>query len=179
MNFRVEDALTVLSRTPATLRSLLDGLPAHWAESNEGPDTWSPFDVVGHLIHGERTDWMGRARVILEHGEEREFDPFDRFAMFEESRGKTLHELLTTFEELRERNLRDLQSLALDDEALERRGRHPDFGPVTLCQLLATWVAHDLGHIAQISRTMAKQYREEVGPWRRYLPILDMGGGSS
>lgn len=178
MDFRVDDALAVLSRTPAVLRSLLEDLPDDWTGNNEGPDTWSPFDVVGHLIHGERTDWMGRARMILEEGEEREFDPFDRFAMFEESRGKPLGELLETFEGLRAQNLHALSSLELDDQTLERRGRHPDFGAVTLRQLLATWVAHDLGHIAQISRTMAKQYRDEVGPWRRYLPVLDVRGGS-
>lgn len=176
MNFRLDDALAVLSRTPATLRRLLEDQPTAWIESDEGPDTWSPFDVVGHLIHGERTDWMGRARVILEVGEEREFEPFDRFAMFEESKGRALPELLTTFERLRERNLSELRSLELDDKTLAKRGRHPDFGVVTLRQLLATWVVHDLGHIAQISRTMAKQYREEVGPWRRYLPVLDRGG---
>jgi hypothetical protein len=175
MKFRVDDALAVLSRTPATLRSMLEGLPAEWTENNEGPDSWSPYDVVGHLIHGERTDWMGRARVILEAGEEREFEPFDRFAMFEESRGKTLEELLDAFERLRERNLHDLRALSLKADDLGRRGRHPELGGVTLGQLLATWVVHDLGHIAQISRTMAKQYRDEVGVWRAYLPVLEVG----
>ncbi len=171
MEFRLDDAITVLSRTPATLRRLLEDLPQRWTHSNEGPETWSPFDVLGHLIHGERTDWPGRARMILA-GERRAFPPFDRFAMFEASRGKTLDELLDTFEELRSDNLRQLEGLDLTDEDLERTGRHPDFGPVTLRQLLATWVAHDLGHIAQITRTMAKQYGDEVGPWRAYLPVL-------
>jgi len=178
MRFRVDDALAVLSRTPVTLRSLLDGLSDDWTQNDEGADSWSPYDVIGHLIHGERTDWMGRARIILEAGEEREFEPFDRFAMFEESRGKTLTELLETFERLREGNLADLRALKLDEGELERRGRHPDLGAVTLRQLLATWVVHDLGHIAQISRTMAKQYRDEVGAWRAYLPVLEAGGGS-
>ena len=172
MDFRFEDALDVLSRTPATLRDLLQDLPPRWTRSNEGGESWSPFDVLGHLIHGERTDWIGRARTILEHGETRTFEPFDRFAMLEESRDKTLAELLDTFAELRTDNLRRLADLGVTEEHLEKTGRHPDFGTVTLRQLLATWVAHDLGHIAQISRTMARQYRREVGPWRAYLPVL-------
>jgi hypothetical protein len=179
MEFCVDHGLTILSRTPSVLRALLTDLPEEWLRGNEGPETWSPFDIVGHLIHGERTDWMGRARIILEAGEEREFDPFDRFAMFEESRGKSLAELLDTFEELRTENLADLRALELDEDRLGLRGRHPDFGTVTLRQLLSTWVAHDLGHLAAISRTMAKQYRQEVGPWRQYLPVMDMGGSSS
>ena len=175
MDFRIDDAFDVLSRTPTTLRRLLEDLPQRWTHANEGGESWSPFDVVGHLIHGERTDWMGRAKRILEHGEGLEFEPFDRFAMFEESRGETLGDLLDTFEELRTANLERLEALELADEDLDRRGLHPDFGPVTLRQLLATWVVHDLGHIAQICRTMSKRYRVEVGPWRVYLPILDVG----
>ncbi len=178
MEYRLDDAVAVLTRTPATLRRLLEGLPEGWIASNEGPDTWSPFDVLGHLIHGERTDWVGRARMILEVGEERAFEPFDRFAMFEESRGKSLAELLDTFAELRTANLEWLTGVELADEDLERAGMHPDFGRVTLRQLLSTWVVHDLGHIAQITRTMAKQYRTEVGPWRVYLPVLDTRKGA-
>ena len=172
MDFTLEDAFDLLSRTPATLRHLLQDLPPRWSRSDEGGESWSPFDIVGHLIHGEKTDWMGRARMILEHGESRAFEPFDRFAMLEESRDKTLLELLDTFAELRTDNLRMLSDLELTEEDLDRTGRHPDLGPVTLRQLLSTWVVHDLSHIAQISRTMAKQYREEVGPWRAYLPVL-------
>lgn len=175
MEFRVDDAITLLSRTPAVIRRLVEDLPQRWTHANEGPETWSPFDVVGHLIHGERTDWMGRARRIFEHGESLEFEPFDRFAMFEESRGKTLGDLLATFEELRVANLEELEGLELTEDDLDRMGRHPDFGSVSLRQLLSTWVVHDLGHIAQIARTMAKQHRQEVGPWRVYLPILDVG----
>lgn len=172
MQFEINDAMAILSRTPATLRRLLENLPQKWTHANEGPETWSPFDVVGHLIHGERTDWLGRARMILDRGETRAFPPFDRFAMFEESRGKTLAELLDTFAELRSENLSQLEDLDLTTEDLDKEGRHPDFGAVTLRQLLATWVAHDLGHLAQVSRTMAKRYRDEVGPWRAYLPVL-------
>lgn len=178
MEFRLDQAVAVLARTPRVVRSLLADLDGPWLERNEGPDTWSPFDVVGHLVHGERTDWLGRARMILEHGESRTFEPFDRFAMFEESRGKEIAELLDTFESLRADNLCELEGLHLTEADLERTGRHPDFGRVTLRQLLSTWVAHDLGHLAQISRTMAKRYRDEVGPWRAYLPVLDSGSGS-
>lgn len=177
MDFRLDDAVAILSRTPATLRRLLEDLPQRWTHANEGPETWSPFDVLGHLIHGERTDWPGRARMILD-GESSPFPPFDRFAMFEASRGRTLDELLDTFDELRSDNLRQLEGFELTDEDLDRTGRHPDFGPVTLRQLLATWVAHDLGHLAQISRTMAKQYVDEVGPWYAYLPVLQARKGS-
>ncbi len=172
MKFDLEKSLTVLRRTPGVLRALLDRLPPEWTETNEGPETWSPYDVVGHLIHGERTDWIPRARIILEQGESRPFEPFDRFAMLRESRGKSLAELLATFAALREENLRALRSMRLTTEDLERRGRHPELGRVTLGQLLATWVAHDLGHLAQIARTMAKQYAEAVGPWAAYLPVL-------
>lgn len=178
MEFQLDDAKAILERTPRVLRELLGDLEAVWTDANEGADTWSPFDVVGHLIHGERTDWMGRARSILDHGESRVFEPFDRFAMFEECRGRSLRELLETFERLRGQNLGDLERLDLSTADLERTGLHPDFGPVTLRQLLSTWVVHDLGHLAQVSRTMAKRYREEVGPWREYLPVLDTRSGS-
>ncbi len=173
MNFSFDDALPILRRTPAVLRALLWDLPDSWTSGTEGPDTWSPFDIVGHLIHGERTDWIVRTQVLLAYGETRPFTPFDRFAQFEASRGKRLRELLDTFAELRAANLIRLESLGLTPEDLDRRGRHPELGPVTLGDLLATWVAHDLSHIAQIARVMGRQYTEAVGPWRAYLPMLD------
>ena len=172
MEFQLDQAKDILRRTPATLTSLLQDLPDEWLFSNEGPDTWSPFDVLGHLIHGEETDWIPRARIIVAHGEQRAFEPFDRFAMFEKSKGKSLRELLTTFEQSRNESLRQLDELNLTPELLTKRGKHPELGDVTLAELLATWVVHDLGHIAQIVRVMSKQYGESVGPWRAYLPIL-------
>lgn len=173
MDFSFEDGLPVLRRTPAVLRALLGGLPEPWINASEGPDTWSPFDVVGHLIHGERTDWLPRLEIILTHGEARPFTPFDRFAQFEASRGHSLHQLLDTFAELRAANLDRLDSHRLTRKDLGRRGRHPELGPVTVGELLATWVAHDLSHLAQIARVMGRQYAETVGPWRAYLPMLD------
>lgn len=172
MNFTFEEAKPILARTPAVVRALLEGLPDSWTRATEGPDTWSPFDVVGHLIHGERTDWIERTEVLLTHGETRPFTPFDRFAQFEASRGKTLPQLLDTFAELRAANLARLDSLRVKPKDLDRRGLHPELGPVTLRELLATWVAHDLSHIAQIARVMGSQYTEAVGPWRAYLPML-------
>lgn len=171
--FELDHARTLLERTPATLDALLRALPESFARADEGPGTWSPFDVVGHLIHGERTDWVVRAKLILQPGGPHTFEPFDRFAQAEASRGQTLDALLDTFAALRAENLRALDALALSPADFDRRGQHPDLGPVTLRQLLATWVAHDLGHLAQISRAMAKVYREEVGPWRAYLSVLD------
>ena len=172
MEFQLEHARNILRRTPATLTTLLQGASDEWLFSNEGPDTWSPFDVVGHLIHGEKTDWIPRARIILEEGEERTFETFDRFAMFELSKGKQLDDLLATFARLREENLRQLDAMNLKPELLAKRGTHPELGSVTLEQLLATWVVHDLSHLGQIVRVMCKQYGETVGPWRAYLPIL-------
>jgi uncharacterized damage-inducible protein DinB len=172
MEYQLEEAKSVLQRTPATLNSLLRDLPDDWIVYNEGPDTWSPFDVVGHLIHGEETDWIPRARIILADGENSSFVPFDRFAMFEKSRGKSLGELLETFERLRAANLRELDQMNLTPELLSTRGKHPELGIVTLSELLSTWVVHDLGHIAQIVRVMSKQYGDAVGPWRAYLSIL-------
>ena len=172
MKFSLDHTIEILSRTPAALKTLLAGLPEPWIINNEGPNTWSPFDVVGHLIHGERTDWMPRVKIILEHGEAHPFTPFDRFAQFEASKGKSLQELLDTFEALRRQNLELLKQFHLTADHLKLKGRHPDFGAVTLSQLLATWVAHDLDHIGQIARVMAKQYKEEVGPWIDYLSIL-------
>ena len=172
MELQIENARQVLSRTPATLNALLRDLPDAWLLQNEGPDSWSPFDVLGHLIHGEETDWIPRAKVILESGESRPFEPFDRFAMFEKSNGKSITQLLNTFAELRTANLQELTQMNLTPVTLEKRGRHPELGVVTLKQLLATWVVHDLGHVAQVARVMAKQYRDEVGPWEEYLPVL-------
>ena len=172
MEFQLDDAKDILRRTPATLNSLLRDLPDEWALSNEGPDSWSPFDVVGHLIHGEEADWIPRARIILEYGESRAFEPFDRFAMFEKSRGKSMSELLDRFERLRAESLRELEEMNLTPGMLGRRGRHPELGAVTLGQLLATWAVHDLGHVGQIVRVLAKQYGEAVGVWRAYLPVL-------
>lgn len=170
--FAVEEAAAILARTPAALDALLRGLPDGWVTSNEGGDTWSPFDVIGHLIHGERTDWMPRVRIILEHGESRPFDPFDRFAQSAASEGQGLGRLLDEFARLRQENVAQLSALALTDADLEKRGRHPELGVVTLRQLLATWVAHDLDHVVQISRVLARQYSDEVGPWRAYLRII-------
>jgi uncharacterized damage-inducible protein DinB len=172
MNFTLDDALPVLRTTPSVLRAWLQDLPDSWTKANEGAETWSPYDVVGHLIHGERTDWMERVGIILAHGESRPFTPFDRFAQFEASRGKSLRQLLDTFAELRAANLVRLESRDLRREDLDRRGRHPELGQVTLGQLLATWVAHDLNHLGQLARVMGRQYTEAVGPWVEYLPML-------
>jgi len=170
--FVMQEAVAVLSRTPLALNALLRDLPDGWILAHEGGDTWSPFDVIGHLIHGERTDWLQRTRIILKHGEARDFDKFDRLAQFAESRGRTMAALLDEFAVLRQSNLRDLNALQITDADLDRRGRHPALGVVTLRQLLATWVAHDLDHLMQISRVLAGQYAEEVGPWRAYLRII-------
>lgn len=172
-SFRLSEAIAILERTPAVLRALLSGLPAAWVTCNEGPDTFSAFDNLGHLVHGERTDWMPRARIILAQGTNRTFERFDRFAQVRESAGKTLDMLLGEFDELRAQNIATLRSWDLSEAELALEGLHPELGGVTLRQLLATWVAHDLGHLAQIARVMAKRYRADVGPWRAYLPILD------
>ncbi|MEN3335781.1 MAG: hypothetical protein V7641_5146 [Blastocatellia bacterium] len=177
MEFQLEEAIDILHRTPETLRVLLKDLPPAWATNNEGEATWSPYDVVGHLIHGEETDWMPRARIILEHGEAQAFPPFDRFAQVEKSQGKPLNELLDEFAVLRRDNLAALAELHLEPEQLSLRGTHPDanLGSVTLSELLATWVAHDLSHVAQILRVMCRQYSEAVGPWKQYLPLVNTG----
>lgn len=166
------DALPVLERTPATLDAMLRGLPDGWVNAHEGGETWSPFDVMGHLVHGERTDWIARIRIILEHGETRAFDTFDRFAQFDESKGKTLSDLLDEFARLRAGNLRQLAALGLADADLDRRGLHPALGTVTLGNLLATWVAHDCDHIIQIARVIGRQYSDDVGPWAQYLRVI-------
>jgi hypothetical protein len=170
--FALDEATAVLARTPATLDAMLRGLPDGWIQAHEGGETWSPFDVVGHLIHGEQTDWVPRARIILEHGEARAFDKFDRFAQFELSRGRTLDSLLDEFAVLRRANLRDLAALEITEADLDRRGAHPGLGVVTLGQLLATWVAHDLDHVVQVARVIARQYSDAVGPWRAYLRVI-------
>src|SRR5882724_8004108 len=158
--FNLDETIAVLTRTPATLDTLLRGLPESWVRNNEGKDTWSAFDIVGHLIVGERTDWMQRARIILENGEARPFDPFDRFAQLKESQNKSLEQLLDDFVRLRRENLAALKALNLQPEDMNRRGRHPALGVVTLSQLLATWAVHDLTHVHQLSRVMAHQYRD-------------------
>jgi uncharacterized damage-inducible protein DinB len=173
MIFDLSVQVPLLERTPRTLRAMLEGLPPEWSDADEGAGTWSPFASVGHLVHGERANWIPRARMILEHGTAMPFPPFDREAQFRDSAGKTLSELLDAFAELRTANLATLASWRLDERQLGLEGLHPEFGRVTLSQLLATWVAHDLGHVAQVARVMAKQYREAVGPWRAYLPVLD------
>ncbi len=171
-SFVMGEAVAILERTPATLDALLRGLPDGWITAHEGGDTWSPFDVVGHLIHGERTDWLPRVKIILEHGEARAFDTFDRYAQFAESQGRPLGSLLDEFAALRQDNLRELAKINVTDADLNRRGQHPGLGVVTVRQLLATWVAHDLDHVVQISRVLARQYADEVGPWRAYLRII-------
>lgn len=167
----LDEVVAILRRTPASLSSLIEDLPEAWIRSTEGEGTWSAYDVIGHLIHGERTDWIPRARHILA-GETRPFEPFDRTAQFKESEGRELSQLLATFAVLRKDNLATLSSLNLTPEDLGRKGMHPELGEVTLGQLLATWVVHDLDHIAQIARTMAKLYTEATGPWSEYLSIL-------
>ena len=173
MTFTLTNAIAILERTPGTFRALLSGLPEAWTAPNEGPDTFSAFDNVGHLIHGERTDWIPRARIILAQGANRRFEKSDRFAQVRESQGKTLAQLLDEFAALRQENVATLRGWNLSEQQLALEGEHPELGRVTLEQLLATWTAHDLGHIAQTTRVMAKQYREAVGPWRAYLPVLD------
>lgn len=154
---------------------MLGGLDDGWIRADEGPDTWSPFDIVGHLIHGEKTDWIPRARIILEHGAAVAFEPFDRFAQLEADRGRTLDELLDEFESLRRASLEQLRALGPTPESLALGGLHPELGGVTLSQLLAAWTVHDLGHIAQIARVMAKQYSAAIGPWTAYLPVVGTG----
>jgi hypothetical protein len=168
MNFDLANSIAVLERTPAVLRTLLEGLSEEWTHANEGPDTWSPFDVIGHLIDGEETDWMVRTRSILAQGPHRRFEPFDRSSQPLTVRGRTLTELLNRFAGLRARNLKELREMSLDRTRLQLTGEHPEFGTVTLEHLLATWVSHDLGHLVQVARIMARQYRDAVGPWRPF-----------
>jgi hypothetical protein len=179
MQHDLQQTISLLDRTPAALNALLRDLPDAWTLQNEGANTWSAFDVVGHLIHGERTDWMPRARMILDFGETRAFEPFDRLGQLRESQGKLLGELLDEFARLRAENLLELRGLNLQEKDFTRRGRHPALGVVTLSELLATWAAHDLTHLHQISRIMAYQYRAAVGPWSVYLGVLQCAGHSS
>jgi hypothetical protein len=179
MEHDLQHTISLLSRTPAALDALLRDLPEMWTLQNEGENTWSAFDIVGHLIHGERTNWMPRARATLEFGETQAFGPFDRWAQVRESQDKSLAQLLDEFARLRSENLGELRALNLRPEDLERRGRHPALGAVTLSELLATWAAHDLTHLHQISRVMAHQYWEAVGPWIAFLGVLQCAGHSS
>lgn len=170
--FDLHKSMEVLERTPRVLKSLLIGLSDEWIHHNEGGETFSPFDVAGHLLHGETTDWVQRIKIILDDSGDRKFKPFDRFAQMEESKGKMIGEILDEFSYHRKHNLDFIKSLNLNESMLDKKGIHPAFGEVTMRQLLATWVAHDLGHIGQVVRVMAKQYKEEVGPWIEYLRIL-------
>ncbi|WP_296386634.1 DinB family protein [Winogradskyella sp.] len=174
MTYNLSKAIEILEQTPKTLRSFLGDLSDEWIYCNEGENTWCAFDIVGHLIHGEKTDWITRLHIILSNTEPKMFNPFDRFAQFELSKGRTLIELLNEFENLRYQNLNTLKNLNLNEDQLNLKGLHPELGEVTSSELLASWVTHDLGHIAQISRVMAKQYKTEVGPWIKYIPILNV-----
>lgn len=179
MEFNLQQTISLLSRTPAALNALLRDLPEAWTARNEGERTWSAYDVVAHLIYGEHADWIPRARIILQFGETRAFDPFDRAGHVVTSQGKSLPQLLDEFAQARSSGLDQLRALNLQAADLARRGRHPAFGPVTLSQHLASWTAHDLTHLHQISRIMAYQYREAVGPWRAYLGVLQCAGHSA
>ncbi len=179
MEYKMEEAVALLERTPAVLDALLRGLPGTWTRGNEGAGSWRPFDVVAHLIHAEREDWIPRARMILDFGETKPFPPFDREGNFRESQGKTLEQLLDEFARLRAESLQELSAMNLHPPDLERKGRHPALGAVTLSQLLATWAAHDLTHLHQISRVMAVQYREAVGSWNKFLGVMQCAGHSA
>ena len=172
MEFKLEKAIAILQTTPSILQAWLGQLPLDLVCATDGEDTWSAFDVVGHLIHGEKTDWIPRAEIILSGRESRQFEPFDRFAMFTDSEGKTIQELLDTFAQLRQESINRLRGLRVSDTDFDKTGIHPDLGIVTLSQLLATWVVHDLNHLVQIAEVMARQFKVEVGPWKEYLDIL-------
>lgn len=178
MENNLELTIALLSRTPATLNAMLRGLPDEWTQCREGEKTFNAYEVVGHLAHGERADWMPRVKMILEHGESRAFVPFDRFAQDRESKGKSLAQLLDEFAELRAQNLNELRALGVTDQQLQLRGKHPRLGSVTLGNLLATWAAHDMTHLHQLSRIMAHQYRDAVGPWTVFLGVLQCNGHS-
>lgn len=173
MSFSITKSIAILERTPNVLSSMLKNIPNDWVSCNEGPETWSAFDVIGHLIHGEKTDWMRRTKIILSDKTDKSFEAFDRFAQFKTKRGKSINDLIIEFARLRETNLEELKTLQINESDLKKTGNHPAFGPVSLKQLLATWVAHDLSHIAQISRVMAKHYREDIGPFIQYLRIMN------
>lgn len=172
MQFDLNQAIEILERTPQVMESMLTGLSDDWIVNNEGEGTWTPFDIIGHLIHGEKTDWIPRMEIILSDHEDKRFEPFDRFAQFQASRGKTIAQLLAEFKTLRAANLENLRSKRLSDNDFHKTGVHPAFGAVTLGQLLSAWAVHDLTHITQAARVMAKQYKDEVGPWVEYLSVL-------
>lgn len=172
MNFNLNHTLSFLNRTPESLQTLLAGLPEAWTHHNEGENTWSPYDIIGHFIHGEKTDWVPRARIILSDEAHKEFVPFDRFAQFENSKGKSLEVLLEEFKQLRKENVETVRSWNITPNQLNRTGLHPDLGSVTLKQLLSTWQVHDFSHLNQLSRVMAKIYRDEVGPWAQYISLI-------
>ena len=173
MKYSIAKSIEILERTPAVLTTLLSGIDDDWVMNNEGPETFSPYDVIGHLIHGEKTDWTARTKMILEFGSSKPFVPWNRFAQFEESKGKTLQQLLEEFAQIRRENLQWFKSLHLSGTDLDKKGMHPVLGEVTLKNLLATWVVHDLTHIAQVTRVMAKQYKDEMGPWPEFFRILN------
>ena len=172
MKYSIERSIEILERTPAVLDTMLSGIGDDWVMNNEGPETFSPYDVIGHLVHGEKTDWTARTKRILEFGDTKTFDLWNRFAQYEESKGKTLQQLLDEFAAIRNENIEWLKSLLLAEADLDKKGMHPKLGSVTLRNLLATWVAHDLTHIAQVARVMAKQYKDEMGPWPEFFRIL-------
>ncbi len=172
MQYSIKKSCEILERTPMVLQSLLTGLGDEWVQNNEGPDTFSPYDVIGHLIYGEKTDWVPRVKIILEFGLSKTFEPWDRFAQYEVSKGKTIQQLLDEFESARKENIAWFKSLNLSATDLDKKGLHPVLGEVSLRNLLSTWVVHDLTHIAQVTRVMAKQYREEIGPWTDFFRIL-------
>jgi hypothetical protein len=173
MSFSIPKTIAILERTPNVLSSMLQNLPTEWVSCNEGPETWSAFDVIGHLIQGEKADWMIRTKIILSDKADKSFEAFDRFAQFKTSRGKSINDLILEFASLREANLEELKSLGITEIDLNKTGNHPAFGAVSLRQVLATWVAHDLSHIAQISRVMGKHYKEDIGPFVQYLRIMN------
>lgn len=172
MKYSLERSYEILDRTPTVLQTLLSGLPDDWVMPNEGPETFSPYDVIGHLIHGEKTDWTIRTKMILEFGNTQTFKRYDRFAQYEESKGKSLQQLLSEFANIRKENMGWFKSLNLTENDLDKKGMHPVLGEVSLGNLLATWVVHDLTHLAQITRVMAKQYTSEMGPWPEFFRIL-------
>jgi hypothetical protein len=177
MEFNLQKAIEIISRTPAVVETMLYNLSEEWIMNNEGDETWSPFDIVGHYIHGEKTDWIPRMEIILSDNDDKTFVPFDRFAQFNDSKGKTLAGLIDEFKQLRKENLKKLTSANLTEADLDKTGVHPHFGAVTLRQLLASWVVHDLAHINQLTRVMAKQYSDAVGPWKEYMGILNRENG--
>jgi len=173
MQFDLKKSIEILTRTPYVIEILLNGINNEWIMNNEGENTWSPFDIIGHLIYGDKTDWIIRMEIILSDSQNKRFTPFDRFAQFEENKGKDIVQLLNEFKVIRKQNIEILESKKINLKDLTKKGIHPVFGEVTLEELLATWTAHDLSHIAQIARVMARQYTNEVGPWKQYLPILE------